>query len=130
VLIAFLLGSCMGGMTASPDVEFVEIRQPAETVTVEPEPLPAEVVHPQSCKDAMRYAERMADEAEQMFALGDRQLDIVSQARLQLADSASLAKVEEAQRDLRSDLIGNLSKLSEATYSYEQAAAECKKEVE
>lgn len=130
VVIAFLLGSCMGSMTKSADVEFVKIRQPTETVTVEPDPLPAEVIHPESCENALMYAERIAAAASKIYALGDEQLDIISQGRIALGNPASMQTVEEDQRKLHGNTVGALQSMSKAQYLYDLTSEKCEKETE
>lgn len=131
IAVTFGMGGCLGAKTSSPDVEFVKIREPAvvKTVTVIPETDVQEVL-PESCVFALRYAARASSAATKIYASSDRQLDLISQARQRLADqdALSLQPVDEAQRALQAQTIGNVKKIEDALYLYNDASKECEEE--
>ncbi len=135
VLLAFGVGSCVGNSTdPTPKVEFVKITK-TKIVTAEPEPAPpAQLVMPDSCVAALRYARQAAAASERMYQSGDTQLDLISDARKALADGSNVAldlnAVEDRQRNLQGNAVGALSNLTEYLYSLERAQTECKEEVQ
>lgn len=126
-VLLFGLGGCLGNKMASPEVDIVEVER---TRTVhEPAPPPEEVpVLPQSCLDALRYADTIANAASSMYDRGESQVDIISAAREALAGGEDLSTVENRQRRLSGHLVADLSDLSEALYRYQQSKKECENE--
>lgn len=130
LLLAFVLGSCLGNKTASPDTEFVKIRQPTKIVTAEPLPAPpAEVVMPDSCTDALKYARRIATAGTNMYKAGDRQNIIIAEARLAMHKREDLTPIVDKQNDLAGRTVGYLNSLSEWLYHYDVAQKQCKEDM-
>lgn len=126
--LVFGIGGCLGNKMASPEVEFVKITK-TKVVTETPEPIRIETeVIPEGCMSALKYAADMTRAAEKMYVRGDRQLEIISEARMKLASSVELAEVARSQRDLHGLLVDDLSAMTEAQYRYEVSLKKCEGE--
>jgi hypothetical protein len=125
LVIAFILGILIANATQTPEVDFVE-RTKIKTVR-EPAPDPVEVtVIPQACLDAVKFAKEIEDAASNMYAFGDKQLEVISDARKALADGGDLATVENRQRALQGHTVGELYTIEEAMYNFEIVYEDCK----
>lgn len=124
VAIIFCFGVLMGNKTASPEVEFVKI--PGKTKVVEKK-LPAEKIEvlPESCRAALDAADRLWNGSSALYASGQRQKDIMAEARRALHGAVPTSDIDKKQRELSGDLIGILEDMSEANYLYETYIKEC-----
>lgn len=126
--LAFVLGSCYGG-SDEPPPEFIEVPR-TKVVEVPAEPLDPIVLVPESCLLAASYADRISRHADKMYASGDEQLAIISDARKALAEGGDLNAIENRQRRLQGHTVGNLYEVSVILTRFQSAYKECKKEQE
>lgn len=132
-LLSFMLGAQMGHDAADPKTRVVHVPVDHTVTKVVHDPAPPPEIHnvmPESCQSALRYERAIARNADRMYARGDRQLAIVSQARMALASNGDLSKVEERQRNLSGALVGNLSDMSEAITLYTESMKNCEADLD
>lgn len=122
--LVFGVGSCVGARSGETKVEFIEVPRTKVVTAPAPEPETVSVV-PESCLSVLEYARDIATAAEANYRLSDKQLDILSQARLLLAKGENTSAAELRQRDLMGDTVANLSDLEQAFFYYEKFDAEC-----
>lgn len=123
--LVFGVGSCVGQQHGETKVDIVEV--PRTKVVYADPPDPVEVpTLPESCELALRYARDIGLAAEDNYRLSGEQLDVLSLASMLLAQGKNTTPAVEAQRDLRSDTVANLSVLEEAFFMFEKYNTECK----
>lgn len=124
-------GGFIGNATADPPVEYV--KGPTEYVQAPiPEPNTVTVYEvPESCLDALDQANIIWQEAGKIDTKSSEILDIISKVRILLfkQDVNGLATVEDHVRNLQAKTVGNVQKLSEASFAYQQDYGKCKQQL-
>lgn len=131
IILGFVLGSCMTAMHVSGQstkTEFVRIPGKTKVIYEEKEG-PTKYVFPDSCLRAVELADVIVRNSEDMYDYGTEQLNIISDARMFLADNRDLAVIENRQRDLQGKMVGNLADAEEAFNEYQTAEPKCKEEM-
>ena len=90
-----------------------------------PDPVEVEVL-PDACLAALDQTYRLHEAAGGLYAASDLQLDVISDARKTLAEGGDLNAVENEQRDLQGDMIGDLLDMETAYDSYLRYYDDCK----
>jgi len=127
ILIVWFTGVWVGSWTEEDDVVF---KTKTETVGVEAEPVQVtntvEVI-PESCLEAVAYAQDLWDGARAIDISTTRQLDIISLARLAVAqgDMEELNSVDQKQRALQLHTLNGAQLLAEAIPGFDLARQEC-----
>lgn len=130
VVLAFLLGSCMGAATSTPEVDIVRIPGPTKYVEVEPDVPEPEPYVPEVCLEVGRIAQRIVRSAETIFNTSTEQLRILSLARRTLANGGDLNVVDNRQRNLKGRNMGALYTLEAQLAAYEGANQSCEEQTE
>lgn len=114
-------------MTDEPPPEFIEVTRTKIVEAPTPDPVVVSVV-PDSCIEALRYADTISRAADNLYSEGVAQLDIISDARKALAEGGDLNTLENRQRALQGDTVDDLYTVSEAITRFTDVHIECKKE--
>jgi hypothetical protein len=124
----FAVGVSTGAKTVTPEVDFVEI--PRTKIIHEEAPPPEEVeVVPESCLDALRYAEQLQVAADHMYDRGEAQKQIIKDVLIAIEMGTPLKDLMHEQRQLEEDLVGDLYDMSVTVPKYEEARKECREDM-
>jgi hypothetical protein len=129
ILVTLFIGALIGASFQPPaKVEFVEVPHTKIIYRDAEDPPPAPPAPPLSdeCKAALRFANGAVKHAEKVYASGDTQLQIISDARIALFDADSLALIQERQQRLHNSTVGALADLEEAIDLYHSTIKLCK----
>lgn len=130
ITAALIGGFSLGAINASDEptkVDFIEV--PRTKIIHEPAPDPVKVpTIPQSCLDALAYADDITRAAEAIYRSGQEQLQIIEDGRLTLIRGEPMIEIDRRQRDLHGKTVGDLYDLEEAFAMYDTAEQECEKQ--
>lgn len=123
VILAF--GILLGNMSA-PDAKPEFIKVPVTKTITETKEVKVAAPFPESCHEALRLGEKLANKTNKMYANGNTQLKIISDARMILADGGDLAVIENRQRRFSGRQVGLLSSANEEYQMFTIYLDECK----
>jgi len=128
--VILVVGILLGYKSVEPSVDIVRIHDTKVVTETEPAP-PAQPYMPDSCKNVVELAEDISRAAFDLDSYTTRQLDILSAARIAVADGpGATLEVEEDQRKLQGDTVGTIDLLADLQLQMKQAKSDCIKDSE
>ena len=123
--VILVVGILLGYKSHEPEVDIVRIHDTEVVTKTEPAP-PAQPYMPDSCKEAIELAEDISRAAFDLDSYTTRQLDILSAARMAVADEpGGTVEVEEDQRELQGETVGTIDLLADLQLDMKQAKSDC-----
>ena len=116
----------MGNATASPGIDVVRLPAKNHYIT-QPAEVKYKTVLPESCREALKWTNKIVHQASVLDAASAKQLDLMESARAAMADEDMnrLGKVMGGQYDLENATMYAVQQLSSFMVDFNPAQQQC-----